>query len=73
MANFERESRRPFHHNAGKGDKPRPVDKKQFNDNFDRAFSSCSAHPDFPGTMPPTADCIVCRRMFREWQLKGGE
>lgn len=55
---------------GGKGDRPRPVDDDRYRENFDRAFGKCSEHPNYKAKRKPTADCMVCRRLWREAQLK---
>lgn len=45
---------------AGKGDRPRPLDKAKFEEGYDRVFGKCSQHEQHDET------CIVCRRIARE-------
>jgi len=55
----------------GKGDKPRPVDAKKWDESCLRLFSQCSTHPEYsPMHGPPEHDCIVCRRIYREYKLE---
>lgn len=35
-----RESKRPFRHSSGKGDRPRPIDMKKYRENYDRIFGN---------------------------------
>lgn len=55
---------------AGKGDRARSVDKGKFDAEYDRIFGKCSVHPDYKATEAPTCDCVVCRRLWREKQLR---
>lgn len=54
---------------GGKGDHQRPVNIGRFGDNYDAAFGTCKDHPTYKALRPPTADCIVCRRLWRERKL----
>ncbi len=54
---------------GGKGDRQRPVDIDKFRKGFDAAFSECPYHPLYNVLHKPIADCIVCRRLWRERQL----
>lgn len=58
---------------AGKGDRYRPVDQAKYKANYEAAFSQCSLHPDYHAHEYPEADCIVCRRLWREAQLRKAE
>jgi hypothetical protein len=55
---------------AGKGDWLRPVDHERYAANYDAAFGKCKDHPDYKVIRPPTADCIVCRRLWREKRFR---
>lgn len=55
---------------AGKGDGRRRLDESKFRENYDKVFGHCNDHLDYKAEAPPTADCIVCRRLWREAQLK---
>jgi hypothetical protein len=54
---------------GGKGDRQRRVDIDKYRKGFDAAFNRCSDHPTYKVLRPPTADCIVCRRLWRERSL----
>ena len=51
---------------AGKGDQQRPVDRKKFEEGYDRAFGRCSQHETHDDT------CVVCRRIVREKKAREG-
>ena len=55
---------------AGKGDKIRPFDREKYATNYDRIFGKCPDHPAYKAKRKPTVDCIVCRRLWREAQVK---
>lgn len=54
-----------------KGDWYRPVDRSAYDANYAATFNKCSDHPTYEAKREPTADCIVCRRLWREAQLNG--
>ncbi len=54
---------------GGKGDRQRPVDIDKYRKNYDATFGRCPEHPTYKILQPPTADCIVCRRLWRERKL----
>ncbi len=49
---------------AGKGDGRRPIDREKFDAEYDRIFGKCSLHAEHD------ENCIVCRRIRREQQLR---
>jgi hypothetical protein len=55
---------------AGKGDSPRPVDPEKYAEGYDAAFGQCRTHPSQEPSSPDTPDCIVCRRLRREYELE---
>jgi len=54
-----------------KGSNVRPHDRKLYAENYDATFNKCSDHPNYKIEKPPVVDCAVCRRLWREKQLKG--
>ena len=58
---------------AGKGDRYRLVDIVLWCRNFDAAFSTCRFHPKYKAKRKPRADCVICRRLWREAQLRESE
>ncbi len=58
---------------GGKGDRQRPSDINKYRTGYAAAFSTCPDHPDYKVLRKPTADCIVCRRLWRERQLNDSE
>lgn len=55
---------------AGKGSNPRTNStNEKFRKNFDDTFNKCSTHPRYRGKCKPRANCAVCRRLWREWEL----
>ena len=53
-----------------KGDRARAGDADAYRAGYDKAFGNrCEQHPKYMVLKPPTADCFVCRRLWREKQL----
>jgi hypothetical protein len=54
---------------GGKGDRQRVTDIDKYRGNYAKAFGYCAVHPTYKALRPPTADCVVCRRLWRERKL----
>lgn len=54
----------------GKGDTYRPMDRVKYDRNYSKIFSKCPIHPKYNRQQPPTSDCLVCRRLWREMQQR---
>ncbi len=53
-----------------KGDRARQSDPEKFRAGYDKVFGKgCKQHPSYKVLKPPTADCFVCRRLWREKEL----
>ena len=55
---------------AGKGSRYRPVDAAKYAAGYVQAFPGYRRHTRYKAKRPPRADCIVCRRLWREALLK---
>ena len=56
-----------------KGSHRRPGNDDQYRKNYAFTFTKCDEHPNYKAEHPPTADCIVCRRLWREAELAAAE
>lgn len=54
---------------SGKGDRARTVDQDAYHRGYAEAFGRCTDHPKYKVLRKPKADCVVCRRLWREKEL----